>query len=122
MVLRSLISALLFAPVALLSQELAVSVPKDGQPVPSAEDASIFNRKNARTIQLEIPAPRGQITDREGVPFAQNRVAYQLAVQYEQFPKEEREAIIAWGRQRVETAKTLWPEINEPSDEQLFQH
>lgn len=121
-VLRSLISALLFAPVALLSQELAVSVPKDGQPVPSAEDASIFNRKNARTIQLEIPAPRGQITDREGVPFAQNRVAYQLAVQYEQFPKEEREAIIAWGRQRVETAKTLWPEINEPSDEQLFQH
>ncbi|WP_424313932.1 penicillin-binding transpeptidase domain-containing protein [Haloferula sp.] len=88
----------------------------------SADDASIFNRKNARTIQLEIPAPRGQITDREGNPFAQNRVAYQLAVQYEQFPKEDREAIIAWGRDRVEMAKQLSASIREPSDEELFQH
>ena len=88
----------------------------------SADDASIFNRKNARTIQLEIPAPRGQITDREGSPFAQNRVAYQLAVQYEQFPKEDRDAIVAWGRARVNVAKQIWPAVNEPSDEQLYQH
>ncbi|MGB1130376.1 MAG: hypothetical protein ACPG4K_10010, partial [Haloferula sp.] len=51
--------------------------------LPSADDGSIFNRKNARTIQLKIPAPRGPIIDREGYPLAQNRVVHQLAVQYE---------------------------------------
>ena len=128
-VLRALIPALLLVFFAIpgLSQELVKAGPLPALPVPdaaigSADDASIFNRKNARTIQLAIPAPRGQITDREGSPFAQNRVAYQLAVQYEQFPKEDREAIIAWGRERVEMAKQFWPSVKAPSDEQLYQH
>lgn len=90
--------------------------------VPSADDASILSRKNARTINRLIPAVRGQIVDREGNPFAQSRVAYQLALQYEQFQNEEREVVIAWGRQRVERAKTLFDKVNEPSDEQLYQH
>ncbi|MBB5352018.1 penicillin-binding protein 2 [Haloferula luteola] len=88
----------------------------------SADDASIFSRKDARTIQLEIPAPRGPILDREGFPLAQNRVVYRLAVQYEQFSNEDRDAIVAWGRQRVAAAKVLLAEVAEPSDEELYQH
>jgi hypothetical protein len=44
-------------------------------PIESAtNDASIKGLKNARVISLAIPAPRGQILDREGEPLAQNRV------------------------------------------------
>jgi len=126
---RALFPTFVFVFVAAfgVSQEVVSTSPEPQNTPPvvaagSADDASPFNRKNARTIQLEIPAPRGQITDREGSPFAQNRVAYQLAVQYEQFPKEDRDAIVAWGQARVAKAKELWPAVSEPTDEQLFQH
>lgn len=36
----------------------------------------------ARTFQFSVPAPRGQITDRNGKPLAQTRVSYNLALQF----------------------------------------
>jgi penicillin-binding protein 2 len=39
-------------------------------------------QKLARTYVLDIPAPRGQITDRNGAPLAQNRLSYNLAINY----------------------------------------
>jgi penicillin-binding protein 2 len=44
-------------------------------------------QKLARNYVLEIPAPRGQITDRNGLPFAQTRVAYNLAINFPQPPQ-----------------------------------
>jgi penicillin-binding protein 2 len=41
-------------------------------------------RPEARFITLRIPAPRGQITDRDGQPLAQNRVAYILSLRLPQ--------------------------------------
>ena len=38
-------------------------------------------RVDARSLNLEIPAPRGQIVDRNGIPFAQTRVCHFLALQ-----------------------------------------
>ena len=37
-------------------------------------------QKHARTYVLNIPAPRGQIVDRNGSPLAQTRVSYNLAL------------------------------------------
>lgn len=37
-------------------------------------------QKHARTYVLNIPAPRGQIVDRNGQPLAQTRVSYNLAI------------------------------------------
>src|ERR1700736_5347687 len=37
-------------------------------------------QRQAATYALSIPAPRGQITDRNGVPLAQTRVGYNLSV------------------------------------------
>jgi penicillin-binding protein 2 len=37
-------------------------------------------QRQAATYALAIPAPRGQITDRNGVPLAQTRVSYNLSV------------------------------------------
>jgi penicillin-binding protein 2 len=39
-------------------------------------------QRQARTFSLLIPAPRGQITDRNGEPLAQNRVSYNLAMTF----------------------------------------
>jgi len=39
-------------------------------------------QKQARTYLLDIPAPRGQITDRNGVPLAQNKLSYNLTIDF----------------------------------------
>ena len=39
-------------------------------------------QKQARTYVLDIPAPRGQITDRNGAPLAQNKLSYNLTVDF----------------------------------------
>src|SRR6266436_7543574 len=39
-------------------------------------------QKLARTYMLDVPAPRGQITDRNGAPLAQNRLSYNLVVNF----------------------------------------
>src|SRR4051812_27047770 len=39
-------------------------------------------QKGARTYLLGIPAPRGQIVDRNGEPLAQSRVSYNLAITF----------------------------------------
>ena len=57
-------------------------------PSPSAspEEETIVptfeTQKLARTFMLDIPAPRGQITDRNGVPLAQNRLSYNLVITF----------------------------------------
>ncbi len=109
---------------ALGAQELASAVPAGGQPAPlrGAEDASIFTRRNARTIAQEIPAPRGQITDREGEPLAQSRIAYQLALQFEQFEREDRDLILAWAKKRLEAAEALVEGLHLPTDDEVFSH
>lgn len=50
--------------------------------VPEKEDlkASWQTQREARALTLSVPAPRGQIVDRHGVPFAQNRSANYLAL------------------------------------------
>jgi len=39
-------------------------------------------QKLARTYILDVPAPRGQITDRSGAPLAQNRLSYNLVINF----------------------------------------
>lgn len=88
----------------------------------TAADATIFNRRDARTITLAIPAPRGLITDRDGEPLAQSRVAWQLALMFPQFETDDRDYIVAWARARVERAKDFTPKAVDFTDEQLFEH
>jgi penicillin-binding protein 2 len=53
---------------------------------PAADEETIIptfeTQKLARTYILDVPAPRGQITDRNGVPLAQNRLNYNLAINF----------------------------------------
>lgn len=63
------------------------SAPAVPPPVPTAPNAfdvepSWETQKLARTYVFSIPAPRGMITDRTGVPLAQTRVAQNLVIQF----------------------------------------
>lgn len=89
---------------------------------PNSNDASVTGMKNARVITLAIPAPRGQILDREGEPFAQNRVTYQLALQFPQFENASEEFVVAWARKRLDELKAIHPKSADKSDAELWAH
>ncbi|MGB0993099.1 MAG: penicillin-binding transpeptidase domain-containing protein [Akkermansiaceae bacterium] len=79
-------------------------------------------RKNARTTTQSIPAPRGQITDRNGQPFAQNKVVWYPAIRFGQFEKADKQAVIAWGRKRVEFINQMFSISWTIKDEELWEH
>ena len=99
-----------------------VSIP---QTVGAATEGSILTRKDARAITLSIPAPRGMIIGRNGGVFAQNRVVYRVALQYQQFQNAGRDFVIGWGRDRLDKLEALadhLPAINLISDDELYLH
>jgi penicillin-binding protein 2 len=98
-----------------------VFIPRAAEPR-SANEGSILTRKDARTITLKIPAPRGQIVDRTGVPFAQNEVAFQVALQFEQFQDVDRDYVIEWARARMERLTGLVEISYGKTDDELYEH
>jgi penicillin-binding protein 2 len=87
-----------------------------------ASDGAIITRKDARTITLKIPAPRGMIVDRVGEAIAQNQVVYQVALQYRQFEDADRDFVINWGRTRLDQLQGLVPNIISKTDDELYDH
>lgn len=88
----------------------------------SATETHANLRPNARTMALQIPAPRGAIVDRHGFPLAQTKVAYQLALRFGQFENEDRDYIVQFARQRLEEAHEITQKTWEFSDTQLWEH
>lgn len=74
----------------------------------SANNASLFTQKNARTMTLTIPAPRGLILDRKGRPFAQTKMGYYLALDFTQLGpiKEVAEAVV-WAQAKIAESNQL---------------
>lgn len=72
----------------------------------------------ARALTLNIPAPRGQIVDRHGVPLAQTRVVQYLALSFPFLGKDATDAeIVNYGRERIGRANQLLGKLwNVPSD------
>jgi penicillin-binding protein 2 len=90
--------------------------------VKNASDGAIFTRKDARAITLKIPAPRGQIVDRYGAPLAQNRMAYQVALQFRQFEDADRAFVVNWARTRLDSLQTLVKGATPKTDEEIYDH
>ncbi|MFN0079813.1 MAG: penicillin-binding transpeptidase domain-containing protein [Prosthecobacter sp.] len=63
-----------------VEEEPSKVVVKPAEPVKQDLNASWQTQREARALTLSVPAPRGQIVDRHGVPFAQNRAANYLAL------------------------------------------
>jgi len=68
------------------ASSIAPGAAPSAEPSPPALDEEIVptfeTQKLARTYILDIPAPRGQITDRNGTPLAQNQLSYNLAISF----------------------------------------
>ncbi len=81
-----------------------------------------MTRKDARAITLKIPAPRGQIVDRNGFSLAQNRMAYQVALQFKQFETADRDFVVNWGRSRLDALQALIKNPVAKTDDEIFAH
>src|SRR5260370_17175841 len=76
-------SLMLVGPIATAQPPQLASTPS-ATPITDEETIvpTFETQKLARTYTLDIPPPRGQITDRTGLPLAQNNVSYNLAISF----------------------------------------
>jgi penicillin-binding protein 2 len=74
---------LFWAPLAIAQQEVQSPGPElSATPFEETIKPTWETQKQARTYLLDIPAPRGQITDRNGQPLAQNKLSYSLTIDF----------------------------------------
>ena len=79
-------------------------------------------QKLARTYVLDIPAPRGQITDRNGAPLAQNRLSYSLTLNYPT-PLDFSDAqLLSFARQKIQAVEKLLGRSLRISDDLIKRH
>jgi len=92
-------------------------------PIQEEEIVPTFEtQKLARTYVLDIPAPRGQITDRNGVPLAQNRVSYNLAFSFPT-PLDFSDAqAIGFAREKIAKAGSIIGRKIDISDDAILRH
>src|SRR5207237_4286998 len=91
-------------------------------PTPSEEAIipTFETQKLARTYILDVPAPRGQITDRNGVPLDQNRLSYNLAINFPT-PLDFSDAhVLSFGREKIDKAGQLIGRPLRISDEAIL--
>jgi len=93
---------------------------------PVVEEETIIptfeTQKLARTYILDVPAPRGQITDRNGVPLAQNRISYNLAITFPT-PLDFSDAqALSFAREKISKAEKLIDRSIRISDEAILRH
>jgi penicillin-binding protein 2 len=79
---ESTVKAIADEPVAAVPLS-AEALRAKSEPTRSAQvGSSLLTRTEARTFTFSIPAPRGQLLDRNGYPLAQTKVAYYAAITF----------------------------------------
>src|SRR6266487_2697116 len=119
-----IVIVLFSSPFAVSAQTLQPSAVPSASP--TAEEETIIptfeTQKLARTYILDVPAPRGQITDRNGVPLAQNRLSYNLAINFPT-PLDFSDAqALSFVREKIDKAEKLIGRTLRISDEAILRH
>src|SRR5947207_7991428 len=95
-------------------------------PSTSPEEETIVptfeTQKLARTFMLDIPAPRGQITDRNGAPLAQNRLSYNLVVTFPTPLNFSDAQAVSYTREKIDEAGKVIGRRLRVSDEAILRH
>ncbi|MGI9088977.1 MAG: penicillin-binding protein 2 [Chthoniobacterales bacterium] len=108
----------------------ALSVRAQETPIPSPAPAATEDtivptyetQKKARAYVLDIPAPRGQIVDRNGLPLAQNRLSYNLAIRFPT-PLEFSDAqAVRFAQDKIATAEKLLGRSIKIRDDLILRH
>src|SRR6266581_5707631 len=121
--LRILI-VLFSSPFAVSAQTLQTSAGPSASPTPPEETIipTFETQKLARTYILDVPGPRGQITDRNGVPLAQNRLSYNLAINFPT-PLDFSDAqALSFVQQKIDKAGKLIGRTLGISDQAILRH
>ncbi len=111
-----------------VTNQAPAAIPDDGEASHAENErdpsrvAYAVTRKNARTMSLTIPAPRGMITDRNGNIYASSEVAWQPAIDYRLLVSKDPGEIVRVGRVVMEKFKAAGFKVNEKTDEQLLSH
>jgi penicillin-binding protein 2 len=93
------------------------------KPAPPTDlDASWKTQREARSLTLQVPAPRGQIVDRNGVPYAQNRVVNYLALVMPFMDGASDEKILAFAKQTIGAANQALGKAWTVPDERILAH
>ena len=83
-------------------------------------------QKQARTFILSIPAPRGQITDRNGKPLAQTRLGYNLAIEFPTPLKMTDARVLDFAHEQIGIARgivgTLHNRHADATDDEILKH
>src|SRR6266516_6562966 len=123
MKMRALI--VLFAVVPFVDAQAQQTTTKSSaSPTPPEETVipTFETQKLARTYILEVPAPRGQITDRNGVPLAQNRLSYNLAINFPTPLDFSDTRVLSFVREKIDKAGKLIDRTLRISDEAILRH
>ena len=93
---------------------------------PAPEDETIIptfeTQKLARTYILDVPAPRGLITDRNGLPLAQNVLSHSLAISFPT-PLDFSDAqVVAFAREKIARAEKLVGQTIRIADDAILRH
>ena len=119
-----IVIVLFSSPFAVSAQTLQPSAVPSASP--SLQEETIIptfeTQKLARTYILDVPGPRGQITDRNGVPLAQNRLSYNLAINFPT-PLDFSDAqTLSFAREKIDKAGKLIGRPLRISDEAILRH
>lgn len=104
------------APVVAAPTAPATEAPKPDA-LPQTFNPTLETQKQARVWAFSIPAPRGQICDRNGEPLAQNRGGYNLALQFPRplnFSDADLKTFVA--AEAVKLGRILGREISVPQE------
>jgi len=111
---------------SILAQAVTPSATASPSAPATAEEETIIptfeTQKLARTYILDIPAPRGQITDRTGLPLAQNKVSYNLAISFPTPLDFTDNKALAFAREKIERAAKLTGRVIKISDDAILRH
>ncbi|MBO0695741.1 MAG: penicillin-binding protein 2, partial [Verrucomicrobia bacterium] len=113
-------------PTALFAQGLAPAAVSGATTPPQTQEETIVptfeTQKLARTYILDVPAPRGQITDRNGEPLAQNKLNYNLAINFPT-PLEFSDAqAVSFAREKIDKTARLIGRKIKITDEAILRH
>jgi penicillin-binding protein 2 len=119
------IASSLFALAAATDAQTLTPAPAPS-PSASPEEETIIptfeTQKLARTYILDIPAPRGQITDRNGVPLAQNRLSYNLVINFPTPLNFSDTRAVDFAREKIDKAGKLLGRRLRISAETILRH
>jgi penicillin-binding protein 2 len=93
---------------------------------PAEEEETIVptfeTQKLARTYILDIPAPRGQITDRTGAPLAQTKLSYNLAITFPTPLDFVDTKVLSFAHEKIGQAEKLIGRSIKIPDELILRH